>query len=98
MARRFFVFLSLMPCALSLASAVADPEPRDLNDLWKVQPIKTLDNLCMPRTFLLSPRPRCANSLKQLGLSIRFDEGWGVRTDRDEAADTQVDATLDHLW
>jgi hypothetical protein len=98
MMRRFFVFLSLMPCALLLASSVADHERRDMNDLWNVEPIRTLDNLCMPRTFLLSPRTSCANSLKQLGLSIRCDEGWGVRTDRDEGADAQVDATLDHLW
>jgi hypothetical protein len=109
--RRFFVSAALLPCVLFLAYSVADPEARDLsdlrnvedlNDLWNVEPVKTLDRLCMPRTFLLSPRTQCSQNLKQIRLSfccVPWDEGGSYSMEvRDDPVDAPVDATLDHLW
>jgi hypothetical protein len=104
--RRVFVCLSLVPCALLLAYALTDPEARDLNDLWNVEPVKTLDKVCTPRTFLLSPRMQCSQSLKQITISMSWTKysvcsGGAnlVEVDpSDPAADAQLDATLDHLW
>ena len=102
MLRRFLVSLALLPCALLLAHSVADPELRALNDLWDVEPVKTLDRLCMPRTFLLSPRIQCSQNLKQIRLSfccVPWDEGGSCSMEvRDDPVDAPVDATLDHLW
>jgi hypothetical protein len=106
MVRRFFVALALLPCALLLAYAVADREPRDLNDLWNVEPVKTLDRMCEPRTFLLSPRIQCSQNLKQISISMCWNEYSVIVSGNnlveseapDQAADAQLDATLDHLW
>jgi hypothetical protein len=99
--RRFFVFLSLLPCVLLLAYAVADHEPRDLNNLWNVEPVKTLDRLCMPRTFFLSPRVQCNQSLKQICIcyySFSMFVSEDPPHDPEQPSNGAVDATLDHLW
>jgi hypothetical protein len=114
--RRFFVCLSQMACVMLLAYSITEPEPRDLNDpwtiksLWIVEPIKTLDELCTPRTFFQSPRCQCLPSLKQISLHIvivdpsnsmhvseEVDPSDSMHFSED-AADAKVDSTLDHLW
>jgi hypothetical protein len=105
MLRRFFVCLSQMACVMLLAYSITEPEPRDSNDrwtiesLWFVEPIKTLDEFCTPRTFFRSPRCQCLQSLKQicLPLVVIVDPSGSMHVP-DEASDDQVDATLDHVW
>jgi hypothetical protein len=99
-----------------LVYSIAEPEPRDVNDrwtiesLWFVEPIKTLDELCTPRTFFRSPRCQCLQGLKQISgpLLIIVDPSGSMHVSEvdpsdsihvsDEAADGQLDATLDHVW
>ena len=111
---RFFVFVALLPRAWLVLSSLAGPEPadaihaaevQDLNDLWYVEPIRTLDEVCKPRTFMLSPRAQCSQSLKQIRLSscgvmYGYSEGEGSESMEVQCSgpDVELDSTFDHLW
>jgi hypothetical protein len=109
--RRCLLYLALLPCpllfvaSLPLSEAVDSNNTSsvlDWNDLWYVEPICTLDRLCMPRTFFLSPRTLCVQNLKQISICFHsgpsFEGGSDSMQVPEEAVDIPVDATSDHLW
>jgi hypothetical protein len=101
-ALRVSVSVAMLSCAALLAFPLADPGPRDWNDIWEMEPIRTLDQMWTPRSFFFSPRVQCNQNLKQINLCLHvvilLDGAESASMEIDEPTDVDQDCTLDHLW